>query len=73
MGMTMAQAETAMEGIAQTAGSLEAAGYIGSMARDLGQIAAAHDLEFLAYLLAMAADEAGAILSDGRLSETIGE
>jgi hypothetical protein len=38
----------------------EAAGYIGSLARELHSIAAKYDLGFLAYLLAMAEEEAEA-------------
>jgi len=38
----------------------EAAGYIGSLARELKGIAVKHDFGFLAYLLAMVAEEAEA-------------
>ncbi len=45
----------------KTAGAVEAAGYISSLASELREIALKNDLGFVAYLLAMAADEAKAV------------
>ncbi len=45
-----------------TADAAEAAAYIASMARELREIAARHDLGFLVYLLTMTTDEAEAVV-----------
>lgn len=43
-----------------TAGTIEAVAYISGIARELRGMAVEHNLDFLAYLLAMADDEAQA-------------
>jgi len=45
----------------ETADAVEAAAYIASMARELSEIAARHELGFLVYLLTMTTEEAAAI------------
>jgi hypothetical protein len=45
----------------ETADAAEAAAYIASMARELCDIAARHELGFLVYLLSMTTEEAAAI------------
>ncbi len=51
----------------ETAEAAEAASYISTLTRELRGIAAKHDFGFLAYLLAMAGDEAQATVR--RLNE----
>jgi hypothetical protein len=48
----------------ETADAVEAAAYIASMARELCEIAARHELGFLVYLLTMTTEEAAAIRGD---------
>ena len=63
MGISMAHVENALAEALATAHASDVAVYISSITRELRDIAGKHDLEFLAYLLAMAADEASAIVS----------
>jgi hypothetical protein len=63
MGTHMAHIDKVLAEVAETADATEVATYIGSIVRELRDMATRHDLDFLAYLLAMTADEAGAVAS----------
>ncbi len=69
MGTIMAQTDRAaaeMSESAVAAEAAEAAAYIASMARELCEIAARHELGFLVYLLTMTTEEAAAIRGGSR-------